>query len=333
MAASLRDTGGGVVRVKFNIARREKFAAVVLSSASRVALTDPLEVTGGLWVLPYAPVDVGRVWRQWIGSIRADEIAKANFWILAKRRSATPDILDQENRDFSEEAHRLFLALLTVGAPSYQHAYVLSGANVDGVPDVRQFGDLPHYLKSRGRRDFVVGRNTINRAHRARPGLEAVFTSPNHTRLKRGIRAFWNGLIASPPQDRLHQFVRCVEAAVKPRLRGTAVHFAERCRIFLRRDGRSEAVIKECYDLRSAAEHLRDEDNVLRIYPQADREEIYYRRVRQIESLARHVLFRILTAPNVQANFQDGAIDQFWNTPEATQRRLWGTGVNILGLR
>ena len=306
---------------------------MVLSSASRIALTDPLEVAGGLWVLPHAPVDVSRVWREWIGSIRANEIAKANFWIVAKRISITPAILDQENRDLREEAHRLFLALLILGSPSYQHAYVISGANTNGAPDVREFGDLPHYLISRGRRDFVAGQNAILRAHRARPGLEAIFASANHKRLRRGIRSFWNGLIASSPEDRLHQFVRCVEAIVKPRLGGSATHFAERCRLFVTRDGRSEDVIKECYDLRSAAEHLRDYSDVLHAYPQADKEEIYYQRVRQIEDIARHVLLRILTAHNVRANFGDQAIDQFWASSGAAQRRLWGTGIDILRIR
>lgn len=55
--------------VRFAIARREKFAAVALSSASSIALTDALEITGGLWILPFAPVNVSRVWREWIGSI------------------------------------------------------------------------------------------------------------------------------------------------------------------------------------------------------------------------------------------------------------------------
>lgn len=85
------------------ILQGEKFAVLALSSAWTRGVTSPANLAGGLWVLTAPPVDVGDVWREWLGSIRADEIADANLWFLAKRPSETPGVLDQENEDLKDE--------------------------------------------------------------------------------------------------------------------------------------------------------------------------------------------------------------------------------------
>ncbi len=89
----------------FAILPDEKFAALVLRNTSTEYFAKKLELDlgNGLWVLNTSPMDVGNTWRQWIGSIRADEIAKANFWIIAKKASSTPSIQGQENENLKSD--------------------------------------------------------------------------------------------------------------------------------------------------------------------------------------------------------------------------------------
>lgn len=314
----------------FRLARREKYAAIILSGASRVAFQGNIEVGNGLWVLHDPPVNVAEHWRGWIGTIRADDIEKANLWIVSKRISRTPEVIDAENQQLGESVNLLFHALLIAGPPSYQHGYVLAGANPDGQPEIRQFGDqTPRYLKSFGAQDSSIGPKRVQSAHRIAAGLTHVFADVSYMRLRRGIRAFFSGLAASPPQDRVHQFIQTVESVTKPRSRGTAVDIAERSRTFINRSSLGQRVVRECYDLRSAIEHFRDELNVLSAYPAAMREELFYRRVRQSEALARHVLIRILSSPSMWPRFADPEIDKFWNQAEAIRVRQWGRSIEI----
>ena len=52
------------------------------------------------------------LWREWLGTIRVQQIERCNVFFLVKIRSATPDILDQENLDLENQAWRAYLGLL-----------------------------------------------------------------------------------------------------------------------------------------------------------------------------------------------------------------------------
>jgi hypothetical protein len=54
-----------------------------------------------------------------------------------------------------------------------------------------------------------------------------------------------------------------------------------------------------------------------------------FQRVRQIESLCRHVYQRALTSAQHQADFEDVSIDGFWGRPEPDRATRWGAPLNI----
>ncbi len=314
------------------ILSNEKFAALALVRASRADFPAPLNLGGDAWALVGPPVDIGRLWRERIGSIHGDRIADANLWFVAKRPSRSPEVLDQENKDLKDEVWHLFLGLLVLGSPFYEGGYLLTGAHVDGAPNVRQYSEIHQYLVSFDAHPLIVGQPEIVAAARVKGGLRGVYCSLNRRRLQRGITVFLKGLKEDSAIARLHQFVRAVEAVVKPAPPGIKARMVKRCRIFTGGDPNAESVIGECYELRSKEEHLLDWEDALAGYPQHQREGIVHQRVREAEALTRHIYFRILTSPAHLTDFEDAAIDGFWSRPEADRMARWGVPLDILSV-
>jgi hypothetical protein len=311
------------------ILRGEKFAVLALSNAWTKAVTSPANLSGGLWILTAPPVDVGDTWREWLGSIRADEIADANLWFLAKRTSGTPGISDQESEELKDEVWRMFLGLWIIGPLWFEGCYLLGGGNVDGVPTIRQFTQAEPYLRSEGAPEFSVTDGVIQDAVSVSAAVRVVYTSAHHMRLRGGLSVFWKGLRERYAEARLHQFVRAVEAVVKPDIGRSKNQFVHRCQTFAGANSDAVSILQECYDLRSQQEHLHDWQDALVRYPPGQMESVLYQRVRQMEALARYVYFRILTSLAHMRLFADTSIDAFWVLGEGDQRSKWGPPLDI----
>jgi hypothetical protein len=323
---------GGVSRLPFQILPDEKFAALVLVRASRADFLAPLDLGGGLWALKAAPFDVGHIWREWIGSIDADRVADANLWFVATRSSKTPEVFDQENQELKNEVWHLFLALLVIGTPYYEGGYILTGGHVDGTPRVRQYGPIHQYLVTHGAPPLTVDHAEIQSALQVKTGLRAVAQGQTHGRLQRGMKVFWRGLKEEFAGARLHQFVRSVEAVVKPEPPRIKRKFVSRCGTFVIGSQAAESLIEECYELRSKEEHLLDGQDALLHHAQNHRVNIMHSRVRQSEGLCRYIYQRVLTSAQHINDFSDTAVDGFWRRSEPDRRTRWGPQLNIVAI-
>ena len=70
----------------------EKYALVGLSVNIDGELP-PGEIAPNLWVLADPAFNVPPLWREWLGSIRAEEVEACNLFLLSKLASLTPDVL------------------------------------------------------------------------------------------------------------------------------------------------------------------------------------------------------------------------------------------------
>jgi hypothetical protein len=321
-----------VIVVTVQILPGEKFGALALLRASKGNVGAPLNLGGGLWVLNTPPVDVGTMWREWIGTVHADRVARADLWFFAKRPSMTPEVLDQENEDLKDEVWHLFLGLLFLGTPAYDGGYILTGAHTDGYSRIRQYAEICQYRFSWESRPLTVGQQEIHTGVQVKQGIRAAYGSPDHTQVKRGIRVFLDGQKEDAGMPRLHQFVRAVEAVVKPRPPGIKAKMVSRCRTFTGGTAAADQVVGECYELRSKEEHLLDWQDALLNYAPALRKAIMFRRVRQSEALARHVYFRVLTSQVHFQHFADAGIDAFWRRPEPQRAAQWGAPLDIVAV-
>jgi hypothetical protein len=166
-------------------------------------------------------------------------------------------------------------------------------------------------------------------------GLLEIYADRTLIRVRRGIRVFWRGLQERNPEDRLHQFVRCLDAIVMSR---DANQFGQRAQIFAT-GADVEGVLRQSHTLRSVNEHLHGWEPIIkRLYDpaamsaqatQAEVEQELMRRVRQLEGLARSVYARIAISPAHRDLFRDRAIRAYWDLPIEEQRKSWGNPISI----
>jgi hypothetical protein len=172
----------------------------------------------------------------------------------------------------------------------------------------------PYYRPAKFKR-AEIGEDTLRSAAEAAAGLQTIYENKqDYRRLKRGFEAWIKGVREEVGIYRLHQFVRAVEAVVKPSTDQAREQFIERCKLFA---VGSAQVLAELYDLRTCVEHMNDWRAVLKLdSSQSDQDTVGWKRAYQAELLAGHVYLRILKEDNLRSNFiNDDSIDQFWAEP------------------
>jgi hypothetical protein len=70
------------------------------------------QLSDGTWVMPRVPAvaDLG-IWKEWIGSIRAGSLERANLVLLAVEESDKPLILDEVHNRLRDGLGQLFYFL------------------------------------------------------------------------------------------------------------------------------------------------------------------------------------------------------------------------------
>jgi hypothetical protein len=199
----------------------------------------------------------------------------------------------------------------------------------DGFARVRQFSTLERFDVTRGYTKSVLNAQSITEAlalYRAAEDLKSRLHDDERARFWRGFRALLNGLKRHFASDRLHGFVRSLEALILPEKSNTEKQFRDRCAI-MGAPGTEEAkarqMLGEAYKLRSDVEHVNEWDKSLTTLPNATaREERALWRTRQVEALACAAYRQILLDKNLQRHFiSDADIRALWEPSNATKAR------------
>ena len=134
----------------FHLQPGEKFACVAFENLEiDHSLSTPLSLGQGLWTLPEHPFDLDNRWREWIGKIKADQIGRCNFFLLAVKASTRPEILDDENEVLRRQLNRLLYGLLLQGK---QRSFLGVVVRIPREPffDGPLVNDLAHQFRSGG---------------------------------------------------------------------------------------------------------------------------------------------------------------------------------------
>lgn len=86
--------------------------------------------------------------------------------------------------------------------------------------------------------------------------------------------------------ERLHQFVRAIEAVIRPRQGDGTRNFKFRCQFFAGRKPKDAELLEEIYKLRCAVEHLNPMSDKLSAYPLGEHDDLKRIRAYQAELLA-----------------------------------------------
>ena len=213
-----------------------------------------------LWVLAGTTFNMPMQWQEWLGSIRAEQVKSFNLFLLSKRSSARPGILDDENHILKQHAWLFYVGLLLAStfAPAHQ-PIMLTGSRRDGEIDIRQQADLDLPVSCISRPYPAVLAKDIRIAAELGGKLDAIHTAPltgGHWRLFRTLDVYREARTNSEILDRLHQFSRCIDGLILPDAGKTKQQFRSRTELFI--GPRHHDMMGEIYDVRSAVEHLHE---------------------------------------------------------------------------
>jgi hypothetical protein len=126
----------------------EKYALVALS----VKLDDPVplqKMTPHHWAFADEQFDVPAHWREWLGTIRTEEVEGSNLFLLSKMRSQAPEVVDAETAELKRRAGHFYAGLLLASpfAPAHKPV-MLAGYRRDGEINVRSQDDYEPAIAS-----------------------------------------------------------------------------------------------------------------------------------------------------------------------------------------
>ena len=272
-----------------------------------------------------------RLWAVRKLDLELDALRDANFALYTTMPSSKPKSLDNENRLVETLNHFLY-GILLQGVPAYGRGFSLTGADVAGEINVRQCSDLKDYRPSFGLPPFRLGVDELRRAAGLIDRLRGVDTGgADWGRLRRGLKVLFDGtLMPNKDGDRLHQFVRAVEALVKPEPEKTRNQFAHRIsQTFTLASDETRAILLQLFDLRSYVEHMHWVIDALE-GEEAGRIATVNRGTRQIDVLARAALLRVMQSDALMDAFRsDATIDAFWRMGDDERVGLWGQRLDI----
>lgn len=149
-------------------------------------------------------------------------------------------------------------------------------------------------------------------------------------RVRRGFKSIVLGWQSQYTDERLHNFIRAVEAIVKPGRGRITEIFCDRAQLFTGRSSENAKLLNELYNIRSCYEHTKDVLSPITQIKRMSKEQMLAYRSLQAELLVSAVYRRIFEKPRLMARFstQQG-FDDFWAQPEYKKRRQWGSPIDL----
>jgi hypothetical protein len=306
------------------LADGEKYALIGLS----VKIEQPIsfrEMEPGLWAWTDQKLDVPDHWREWIGSIRTEEIEGCNLALLGKMRSSTPQILDGENELLQRRVWGFYIALFLASTftPSHRPIF-LTGAHHDGEIDVRQESALETPSLNLFRHYPPILLREIERAASLARLYEQLVTSPpagGAWRIFRALSVYVDARTTTDPLDRLHQYCRCIDGLILSEPGSGLRQFKSRTELFI--GPRDHDLIGQLYAIRSDIEHL-NEHKYLEVFDRARMLDLVQKEA-IAEHVARNALAHIIGSPSLWPHFGNTAsLAPFWQLAPADRQQLWG---------
>jgi hypothetical protein len=309
---------------------REKYGLVGLSVKFEGDLPAG-KITPTLSVLSGTRFNVPSQWREWLGSIRAEEVEDCNLFLLSKLPSSTPDVLDAENKKLQQSVWNFYVGLLLTSTFAPAHRPVmLTGSRRDGKIDLRQQQDIDSPVPCIFRPYPPVVPDDIRRAAPLGENLNALATAPlvgGHWRLFRTLHIYTEAPTTGDILDRLHQYCRCIDSLILPDAGKTRQQFRSRTELFI--GPRHHDLMGELYDIRSAVEHLH-ENRYLESFDRPTRLDLLKKEA-IVEHIARMTLARILGDDALWPHFASTpALAKFWALTPPERQKIWGDPINPL---
>ena len=306
----------------------QKYAVIALS----VKLDDPValtEMTPHHWAFSDARFEMPAHWREWLGTIRTEEVEGSNLFLLSKMRSQAPQVVDAETAELKRHAGHFYAGLLLASPFSPAHKPVLlAGYHQDGEINVRSQDDYEPAIPSMARHYPAVTLAELQLAAKIATQIAAIETAPlngGHWRLFKVIHLYLEARAIRDNMDRLHQYCRCIDGLIVSKQGEAKKQFKSRTELFI--GPRHHDMMGETYDVRGDVEHLH-ENKHLEVFDRTARLELV-KKLEIMEYIARSALVRIVVEPRLWPHFSNTpALQAFWALDDGQRRALWGSTVN-----
>lgn len=298
----------------YTIPNGTKFATINLTRCPVTDdFSDAVRLSNNISVHRAPLFELGTDWDRDIGARSVEDYKNSTLVLLASRLSAAPTFRDQEWVQLDRHVTAFFYAILMHGIPKFWGGIAARGGVASGgPPNVLELDVLQSYYWSPAAAMPRVSAATLRGAEAVTTGLLTVFGSSDFRRLRKGILALVGGWKAHPATDRVHAFVRALDALMNlPRGQGRT-GFASRLGTFVT-SSMLPTIGDELYRLRSFDEHLTDWPKELAHVSIAQQPEFVSRRAYTAEATANFVYRTLLADPALLSNFRtDADIDAFW---------------------
>jgi len=306
----------------------EKYAVIALA----VKLDDPVplqQMTPHHWAFADARFDMPTHWREWLGTIRTEEVENSDLFLLSKVRSQAPEIVDGETAELKRRAGHFYAGLLLASpfAPAHKPV-MLAGYRQNGEINVRSQDDFEPIIPSIVRHYPAVTFVELELAAKIASKIAIVETAPlngGRWRLFRIFDLYLKARAIPQNMDRLHQYCRCIDGLIVSKQGEARKQFKSRTELFI--GPRHHDMMGETYDVRSDVEHLY-ENKHLEVFDRTARLELL-KKLEMMEYIARTALVRIVPEPKLWPHFANtSALQAFWELDDQQRRALWGTPIN-----
>lgn len=304
----------------------DKYALVGLS-VKTVSDIPHGKIAPHLWALTQSHLEFPNEWAEWLGSIRAEDVADSNLLLLSRQPSQKPEVFDDENKQLQHLVGLFYVGLLLSSTFATSHKPVLlTGSRRGDEIGIRQAGDFEAPVPCEFRPYPDISARELEDGARVGLKIQAMEEARGRWRFFRVLHLYQETRAVPDLLERIHQYTRCIDGLILPDPGRTKQQFKRRTELFI--GPRHHELMGDIYEVRSAVEHL----HVNRYLEEFNRE------VRldllQKEAIAEHVartsLFRIIDDPALWPYFSDAAsLARFWAMSEQEQRALWGEPRNI----
>jgi hypothetical protein len=318
----------------FQFKPNSKFALLALDGIYSDLPDIEFQLADATWVMPGMPsvADLG-IWKEWVGTLRADSLQRANLVLIRDEESNNPFILDEAHTKLRNDLSLLFYFLHFrpgIECSGSNEPDLLCGSCIDGKPMIRQMNKLPAFYQSKGYTQAPITGEWLKEALALRSSAKTIESrNTEFRRLTRGLNVLFSGL-RETGQGRLHQLVRSLEALILPNVGSTKNQFVHRCQTFAKAGPDAQLALKEAFDMRSDTEHLHDWNRAVQNYASSEQEDVCLQRTRQLEALTFYAYTRVLLDPIIREHFRtDDTLSQFWKLADDQKRMIWGTPLDI----
>lgn len=283
------------------------------------------DFSGGVSIRRTLGFEISSIWKDWLGSIRIEQVQKSNLFAIKCVQSDDPFVINKEDHQLRLDIEIAYISLFVSGfTPIYSEPVLLSGAFRDAKPDVRQVKQL--CAPTRVGYYNIADQSIIDFC-----GAEKIYDAiagcdvTHRSRLNIILNTYLEARRKAYMLDRIHQYVRVVEAFILPEIGRTKKQFKSRTELFI--GSKHHASMDEIYDIRSNVEHMKDFRSV---------SENRAARLRHLsfdimmENLARLIISKTLTDQRLFSIFMcEDQLRYFWSQDNQYRKSIWGSPIEF----